>query len=45
MRDREHPHPNLLLRFLLGEASKSENRAVIRHLLTGCAAPPRRIAR
>jgi hypothetical protein len=36
MRDREHPHPDLLRRFLLGEASKTENRAIVRHLLAGC---------
>jgi hypothetical protein len=38
MRDREHPHPDLLLRFQLCQASKSETRAVVRHLLAGCAA-------
>ncbi|HTQ78813.1 MAG TPA: hypothetical protein VMM92_02370 [Thermoanaerobaculia bacterium] len=36
MRDPEHPHPALFLRFLRGEASKSENRAIVRHLLRGC---------
>jgi len=36
MRHREHPTPDLLLRFLQGEASKSENRAIVRHLLAGC---------
>jgi hypothetical protein len=36
MRDHEHPHPDLLHRFLRGEASKSENGAVVRHLLSGC---------
>ncbi|HZF10036.1 MAG TPA: hypothetical protein VFE33_14700 [Thermoanaerobaculia bacterium] len=38
MRDREHPHLDLLLRFLGGQASKSETRAVVRHLLAGCGA-------
>jgi hypothetical protein len=36
MRDREHPHPDLLRRFLRAEASKNENGAVVRHLLSGC---------
>jgi hypothetical protein len=36
MRDREHPHPDLLLGFLQGETSKSETRAIVRHLLAGC---------
>jgi hypothetical protein len=38
MRAHEHPHPTLLLRFLGGETSKSENRAIVRHLLGGCPA-------
>jgi len=38
MRDHEHPTPDLLLRFLLGETSKSETRAIVRHLLAGCPA-------
>jgi hypothetical protein len=33
---RPHPRPDLLLRFLRGEATRAENRAVVRHLLTGC---------
>jgi hypothetical protein len=36
MRDHEHPHPDILYRSLLCEASVIENRAVIRHLLSGC---------
>ena len=36
MRDREHPHPDLLLGFLQGETSKSETRDIVRHLLSGC---------
>jgi hypothetical protein len=36
MRDREHPHPALLLGFLQGETSQSESRAIVRHLLSGC---------
>jgi hypothetical protein len=36
MRYREHPHPDLLLRFFQGETSKTENRAIVRHLLAGC---------
>ncbi|HVS00168.1 MAG TPA: hypothetical protein VMW27_26310 [Thermoanaerobaculia bacterium] len=32
----DHPKPDLLVRFLRGEASRSERRAVVRHLLTGC---------
>jgi len=36
MGHREHPKPDLLLRFLRGEVSASERRAVVRHLLTGC---------
>jgi len=36
MRAHEHPHPALLLRFLQGETSQSENRAIVRHLLHGC---------
>lgn len=35
MRD-GHPKPDLLVRFLSGEASGAERRAVVRHLLTGC---------
>jgi len=36
MRDHEHPHPDLLLRFLSGTATTSEIRAIVRHLLYGC---------
>ena len=36
MRDHEHPTPELLFRFFLGEASKTENRAIVCHLLAGC---------
>jgi hypothetical protein len=36
MRDGEHPHPDLLLRFFRGETTKTETRAVVRHLLAGC---------
>jgi hypothetical protein len=36
MGHREHPKPDLLLRFLRDEVSASERRAVVRHLLTGC---------
>ena len=36
MRQREHPEPDLLLRFLRGEASQAERRAIVRHLLAGC---------
>jgi len=35
MRD-EHLTPDLLRSFLRGEASKAENREVVRHLLAGC---------
>ena len=38
MRAHEHPTPGLLLRFLLGETSKSETRAIVRHLVAGCPA-------
>jgi anti-sigma factor RsiW len=38
MRDLDHPTPDLLLRFLLGETSKSESRAIVRHLVAGCPA-------
>jgi anti-sigma factor RsiW len=38
MRHREHPSPVLLLRFLRGEASRAEERIVVRHLLAGCPA-------
>lgn len=31
-----HPDPDLLLRFLRGEASLGERRRVVRHLLAGC---------
>ena len=33
---REHPKPDDLQRFLRGEASRAEARAVVRHLLAGC---------
>jgi len=36
MRHGEHPEPDLLLRFLRGETSRSERRAIVRHLLAGC---------
>ena len=36
MRDREHPTPDLLFGFLQGETSKTESRAIVRHLLSGC---------
>jgi hypothetical protein len=36
MRYREHPAPDLLLRFLRGETSRTEARAIVRHLLAGC---------
>lgn len=36
MRHREHPTPDLLLRFLAGDTSRTERRAIVRHLLTGC---------
>jgi len=36
MRDGEHPTPDLLLRFIQGEATQGETRAVVRHLLAGC---------
>ncbi len=36
MRHREHPKPDLLLRFLRDEVSAPERRAIVRHLLTGC---------
>jgi len=36
MRHREHPQPEALHRFLRGEASPSERRAIVRHLLAGC---------
>jgi hypothetical protein len=36
MSHREHPRPDDLLRFLLGEASRAEAREIVRHLLTGC---------
>lgn len=35
MRD-GHPKPDILLRFLLGQAGRAERRAVVRHLLAGC---------
>lgn len=35
MRD-DHPKPDLLARFMAGEASRAERSAVIQHLLTGC---------
>lgn len=31
-----HPGEDLLLRFLRGNATRPESRAVVRHLLTGC---------
>jgi hypothetical protein len=33
---RHHPAEELLLRFIRGETSRVETRAVVRHLLTGC---------
>jgi anti-sigma factor RsiW len=33
---REHPQPDLLLRFLRGEISRTDRLEVVRHLLTGC---------
>jgi hypothetical protein len=33
-----HPKPDLLLRFFRGEASLSERRTIVRHLLAGCCA-------
>ena len=33
---REHPEPDLLVRFLRGDLSGPECRRVARHLLTGC---------
>ncbi|HVR95379.1 MAG TPA: hypothetical protein VMW27_02110 [Thermoanaerobaculia bacterium] len=36
MGHRDHPTSDALLRFLAGEASKAERRAIVRHLLTGC---------
>ena len=36
MSHREHPRPDILLRFLRGEASLAERRAIVRHLLAGC---------
>ena len=32
----EHPADEVLLRFLLGETSREENRAIVIHLLSGC---------
>jgi len=32
----EHPAQDLLLRFVLGVASRAENRTVVRHLLARC---------
>jgi hypothetical protein len=31
-----HPSEELLLRFVRGETTRAETRAVVRHLLTGC---------
>lgn len=36
MRHREHPAQAALIRFLTGEATRAERRAVVRHLLAGC---------
>ncbi|HEX4963085.1 MAG TPA: hypothetical protein VF173_19800 [Thermoanaerobaculia bacterium] len=36
MSHREHPGPDVLLRFLRGEAALAESSTVVRHLLTGC---------
>jgi hypothetical protein len=33
---RKHPEPAELQRFLRGEVSRDEARAILRHLLTGC---------
>ncbi len=38
MKCRDHPKPDLLLRFLRGEVSKTDRLEVVRHLLTGCPA-------
>jgi hypothetical protein len=36
MHDREHPAPDLLVRFARGESASAENRVVVRHLIGGC---------
>lgn len=33
---RDHPDPELLERFMRGEASALERRSIVRHMLTGC---------
>jgi hypothetical protein len=33
---RDHPDPQLLERFMRGEASSLERRSIVRHMLTGC---------
>jgi hypothetical protein len=32
-----HPEPGVLERFLRGEATRADERAIVRHLLHGCA--------
>jgi len=36
MSQSEHPEPDVLQRFMSGEASRAEVRAIVRHLLAGC---------
>jgi hypothetical protein len=36
MRHQEHPKPDALLRFLHGEAPRTERRTIVRHHLAGC---------
>jgi hypothetical protein len=36
VKNRVHPHPESLHRFLLGQATAAEKRAVVLHLLQGC---------
>ena len=36
MRHQEHPDPRQLERFLCGQASRDEVRAIVRHLLARC---------
>ena len=35
-KNRVHPHPESLHRFLLGHATEAEKRAIVLHLLHGC---------
>lgn len=37
MDQRDHPTPEMLALFMAGQASRAENRLVVRHLLAGCA--------